>query len=198
MCCFFLEKSQEEVRTQTGQQRNTESSLKRTWLYFTPTVKCVLTKKEKGTAKQKAQSKKEKKLKAKSKSGKRKEGNKMSTRANLKLVSSNKNEKSYYLRKWHDGYGVGEFLKTILTGFKEDGEEIKIESLAEVLQSGLNCKEDSDFDYELLGSTESGTEKFETGFETIFTDWVWTCFLLGNGDVLITGSDGSTEVVIRV
>lgn len=73
----------------------------------------------------------------------------MSTRANLKLVSSNKNEKSYYLRKWHDGYGVGEFLKTILTGFKEDGEEIKIESLAEVLQSGLNSKEDSDFDYEL-------------------------------------------------
>ena len=49
-----------EVRTQTGQQRNTESSLKRTWLYFTPTVKCVLTKKEKGTAKQKAQSKKAK------------------------------------------------------------------------------------------------------------------------------------------
>ena len=122
----------------------------------------------------------------------------MSTRANLKLVSSNKNEKSYYLRKWHDGYGVGEFLKTILTGFKEDGEEIKIESLAEVLQSGLNCKEDSDFDYELLGSTESGTEKFETGFETIFTDWCWTCFLLGNGDTVITGSDGSTEVVIKV
>ena len=122
----------------------------------------------------------------------------MSTRANLKLVSSNKKEKSYYLRKWHDGYGVGEFLKTILTGFKEDGEEIKIESLAEVLQSGLNCKEDSDFDYELLGSTESETEKFETGVETIFTDWVWTCFLLGNGDAVITGSDGSTEVVIKV
>lgn len=141
---------------------------------------------------------KQKRKKAKSKAEKRKEGNKMSTRANLKLVSSNKNEKSYYLRKWHDGYGVGEFLKTILTGFKEDGEEIKIESLAEVLQSGLNCKEDSDFDYELLGSTESGTEKFETGFETIFTDWVWTCFLLGNGDAVITGSDGSTEVVIKV
>ena len=180
-----------EVRTQIGQQRNTESSLKRTWLYFTPTVKCVLTKKRK-------RNREAKKLKAKSKSGKRKEGKKMSTRANVKLVSSNKNEKSYYLRKWHDGYGVGEFLKTILTGFKEDGEEIKIESLAEVLQSGLNCKEDSDFDYELLGSTESGTEKFETGFETIFTDWCWTCFLLGNGDAVITGSDGSTEVVIKV
>ena len=146
----------------------------------------------------KAKSTKQKKLKAKAKAEKRKEGNKMSTRANLTLVSSNKNEKSYYLRKWHDGYGVGEFLKTILTGFKEDGEEIKIESLAEVLQSGLNCKEDSDFDYELLGSTESGTEKFETGFETIFTDWCWTCFLLGNGDTVITGSDGSTEVVIKV
>jgi hypothetical protein len=53
-----LKKSQVEVRTQTGQQRNTESSLKRTWLYFTPTVKCVLTKKEKGTAKQKEQSEK--------------------------------------------------------------------------------------------------------------------------------------------
>lgn len=184
-----------EVRTQTGQQRNTESSLKRTWLYFTPTVKCVLTKKEKEPRSKKH---KAKKLKTKAKAEKRKEGNKMSTRANLKLVSSNKNEKSYYLRKWHDGYGVGEFLKTILTGFKEDGEEIKIESLAEVLQSGLNCKEDSDFDYELLGSTESGTEKFETGFETIFTDWVWTCFLLGNGDAVITGSDGSTEVVIKV
>ena len=196
MCCSFLEKSQVKVRTQTGQQRNTESSLKKTWLYFTPTVKCVLTKKEKGTAKQKAKAKKAESKKAKTE--KRKEGNKMSTRANLKLVSSNKNEKSYYLRKWHDGYGVGEFLKTILTGFKEDGEEIKIESLAEVLQSGLNCKEDSDFDYELLGSTESGTEKFETGFETIFTDWVWTCFLIGNGDAVITGSDGSTEVVIKV
>ena len=60
MCCSFLKKSQVKVWTQTGQQRNTESSLKRTWLYFTPTVKCVLTKKEKGTAKQKAQSKKEK------------------------------------------------------------------------------------------------------------------------------------------
>lgn len=190
-----------EVRTQTGQQRNTESSLKRTWLYFTPTVKCVLTKKEKRNREAKStklKKQKRKKAEGKSKAEKRKEGNKMSTRANLKLVSSNKNEKSYYLRKWHDGYGVGEFLKTILTGFKEDGEEIKIESLAEVLQSGLNCKEDSDFDYELLGSTESGTEKFETGFETIFTDWVWTCFLLGNGDAVITGSDGSTEVVIKV
>lgn len=53
-----------EVRTQIGQQRNTESSLKRTWLYFTPTVKCVLTKKEKGTAKQKAQCLKRKKQKS--------------------------------------------------------------------------------------------------------------------------------------
>ena len=129
-------------------------------------------KKEPRSKKHKAKKKKSKKAESKSKSGKRKEGNKMSTRANLKLVSSNKNEKSYYLRKWHDGYGVGEFLKTILTGFKEDGEEIKIE--------------------------RSGTEKFETGFETIFTDWCWTCFLLGNGDAVITGSDGSTEVVIRV
>jgi hypothetical protein len=57
---LFFEKSQVEVRTQTGQQRNTESSLKKTWLYFTPTVKCVLTKKEKGTAKQKHKAKKKK------------------------------------------------------------------------------------------------------------------------------------------
>lgn len=122
----------------------------------------------------------------------------MSTRANVKLVSSSKFEKSYFLRKWHDGDSVGEFLKTILTGFKEDGEEIKIESLAEVLQSGVNCEEDTDFDYELLGSTDSKIEKFETGFETLFTDWCWTCFLIGNGDAVITGSDGSTEVVIKV
>ena len=66
-----------EVRTQTGQQRNTESSLKRTWLYFTPTVKCVLTKKEKGTAKQKAQSKKTKKKKAEGKKQKRKKERKV-------------------------------------------------------------------------------------------------------------------------
>ena len=63
VCCSFLKKSQVEVWTQTGQERNTESSLKRTWLYFTLTVKCVLTKKEKEPRKQKAKAEKERKVK---------------------------------------------------------------------------------------------------------------------------------------
>lgn len=118
------------------------------------------------------------------------------TTANLVISNLTPKRKSYVLRKWSDGYDVGEFLKTILEGWKSDGFEFSLESLKETLESETGNPE-SDFDFEMVCENETDG-CFETGFETIYTDWTWSCVLLNEKEALITGSNGSKFEIWKV
>ena len=114
------------------------------------------------------------------------------TTANLVLTSLAHERKSYVLRKWHNGYEVGEFLKRLLEGWQDCDAAFGLENVAEILTCG-----EEDFDYEVVKEKE-GNGKIKTGFETIDTNWTWSCVLINEKEALITGSNGSQVEVYKV
>jgi len=118
------------------------------------------------------------------------------TTANLVISGFGKETKNYVLRKWHDGYGVGDFLATILEGWALDDLNFSSRSLVETLTSEAD-ENDSDFDFELVAEKE-GDGSLETEFQGIFTDWTWHCVFANEKQALITGTNGSEVWVKRI